>query len=118
SAIMESLEAEGLSAAVSNLCNRLSLAELAALFTLATAAVGNDSGPFHLAASLGLPGVVIFGPTLAPIWRPLGDTSTLLQCRDACAPNCQRRQCFRNYACLKAISPEMVMKELLAILNR
>ncbi|GMU80970.1 MAG: hypothetical protein AMXMBFR47_08410 [Planctomycetota bacterium] len=34
--------------------------------------VGNDSGPGHVAASLGVPTVTLFGPTQASVWRPLG----------------------------------------------
>lgn len=33
-------------------------------------AVGNDCGPMHLAGMLGLPGVVLFGPTSARQWAP------------------------------------------------
>ena len=33
--------------------------------------VGNDSGPSHLAAALGLGGAVLFGPTDPARWRPL-----------------------------------------------
>lgn len=110
--IMQHLEASGLGGSAINLCNQLSLPELAALFNLATVAVGNDSGPFHLAASMDLPGVVIFGPTLADIWRPLGVRSVLLQAREACDPKCHRRNCLRDYACLKAITPQMVVDKL------
>jgi ADP-heptose:LPS heptosyltransferase len=34
--------------------------------------VGNDSGPGHLAGVLGLPTLVLFGPTDPTRWRPLG----------------------------------------------
>jgi len=32
--------------------------------------IGNDSGPAHMAAALGLPGVVIFGSSSSVIWGP------------------------------------------------
>lgn len=34
--------------------------------------IGNDAGPTHLAAQLGVPTVAIFGPTPPQVWRPLG----------------------------------------------
>ncbi len=34
--------------------------------------IGNDSGPTHVAAQLGLPTVALFGPTDAQVWAPMG----------------------------------------------
>jgi ADP-heptose:LPS heptosyltransferase len=45
---------------------------VAAIASMATAFVGNDSGVSHLAAATGTPGVVLFGPTDPARWRPLG----------------------------------------------
>ncbi len=50
----------------------LELPTVAAIARLAAAFVGNDSGVSHLAAAVGAPGVVIFGPTDPARWRPLG----------------------------------------------
>ena len=50
----------------------LDLPTVAAIARLASAFVGNDSGVSHLAAAVGAPGVVIFGPTDPARWRPLG----------------------------------------------
>ncbi len=41
-------------------------------FTAAAAFVGNDSGPTHLAAMLGVPTVAIFGPSDPSVWAPAG----------------------------------------------
>jgi ADP-heptose:LPS heptosyltransferase len=40
--------------------------------SLARAAVGNDSGPTHLAAVVGCPTVALFGPTDPAVWAPVG----------------------------------------------
>jgi ADP-heptose:LPS heptosyltransferase len=88
-----------------NLCDQLSLAELAGLFRLCTGIVGNDSGPSHLAAAQQVPGVVIFGPSEPAIWGPLGKRSQVLRKAERCDPRCSRRACFADYRCLKAITP-------------
>lgn len=46
------------------------LAELARLLQGCAAFVGHDSGISHLAAAVGLPGVVLWGNTAEEIWRP------------------------------------------------
>lgn len=46
------------------------LAEVAQLMRDASAFVGNDSGPAHIAAAFGLPMVVMFGPSDPEIWAP------------------------------------------------
>lgn len=109
-AISEALAITG--TACPDLCNQLTLAELASLMTRVDLMVGNDSGPSHLASALGVRGVVIFGPTELAIWRPLGAQTTALQYRQACAPTCTRHQCLRQYACLQSITPEQVMTAL------
>jgi ADP-heptose:LPS heptosyltransferase len=46
------------------------LSEIKRLIGGASMFVGNDSGPAHLAAALGVPAVVIFGASDAAIWGP------------------------------------------------
>ena len=49
----------------------------------AVAVVGVDSGPLHLAAALGKPGVAIFGPTDPDRNGPYGNSIAVLRCTDA-----------------------------------
>jgi len=46
------------------------LPRLKTLMARASAFVGNDSGPAHMAAAFGLPSVVIFGNSDLELWRP------------------------------------------------
>jgi ADP-heptose:LPS heptosyltransferase len=46
--------------------------DLLAELSTSSGFVGNDSGPGHLAGTIGLPTVILFGPTDPAIWRPLG----------------------------------------------
>jgi heptosyltransferase-1 len=57
----------------------------------ARAVVGLDSGPMHLAAALGVPGVALFGPTDPERNGPVGDSFTVLRDPSA-ATSYQRRR--------------------------
>jgi heptosyltransferase I len=60
-----------------------SLSGLIWLTRRATAVVGIDSGPLHLAAALGKPGVAIFGPTDPARNGPYGGSVAVLRSPDA-----------------------------------
>lgn len=49
-----------------------SLVTVAERLAAAAVFVGNDSGPSHLAAALGVPTVVVFGPSDARVFAPVG----------------------------------------------
>jgi ADP-heptose:LPS heptosyltransferase len=54
------------------IAENLSLLQIAAILRRCTAYLGNDSGITHLASSLGLPTVALFGPTDPEVWGPRG----------------------------------------------
>ena len=112
SKILEILKANAETVTCTDLCNQLSLFELASLFTQVKAMVGNDSGPFHLAAALGARGCVIFGPTDIDLWRPLSDSSIVIKGDEACADECTKIGCIYENRCLKSITPELVLEKL------
>jgi lipopolysaccharide heptosyltransferase I len=62
------------SVSIANFAGVTSLSELVALLKAARLVVSNDTGPGHIAAALGVPVVLIFGPTnparVAPYGRP------------------------------------------------
>ena len=57
----------------------LPLRILAAVLKHCRLFVGNDSGIAHLAAGLGLPCVVLFGPTSPAHWAPIGRRISVLR---------------------------------------
>jgi heptosyltransferase-3 len=57
----------------------LPLAELAEQLQQCAAFIGHDSGVSHLAAALGLPGVILWGDTTEEIWRPPHETISVLK---------------------------------------
>ena len=58
------------------------LVQLCEIFQESSAIICNDSGAMHLANSLGLPVVAIFGPTSPSITGPVYDAITSIQCDD------------------------------------
>jgi heptosyltransferase-1 len=81
----------------------------------AAAVVGVDSGPLHLAAGLGKPGVAIFGPTDPARNGPYGDTFTVL--RSEAAVTTYKRGAGVD-ASMRAISPDEVFVALKGHLTR
>jgi len=57
----------------------LPLAELARLLATCQAFVGHDSGISHLAAAVGLPGLVLWADTAEEIWRPPSPSVVVLR---------------------------------------
>lgn len=62
------------------------IGEFAHLLKGARGFVGNDSGFSHLAGYLGIPTLVLFGPTDPVVWRPLGKNVTVLYKSLECSP--------------------------------
>jgi ADP-heptose:LPS heptosyltransferase len=66
-----------------NLVGQTSFGQLGALLRLASAYVGNDSAPSHLAAAAGIPTVTVFVDTDLRRFRPLGPESLAVAAGDA-----------------------------------
>ncbi len=79
----------------------------------ATAVIGVDSGPLHMAAAMGKPGVAIFGPTDPARNGPYGDTMQVL--RAPSAETTYKRGASIDPAML-AISPDAVFQSLKTVL--
>jgi heptosyltransferase-1 len=79
----------------------------------AAAIVGVDSGPMHIAAALGKPGVAIFGPTDPARNGPYGGSLRVLRCADAVTTYQRGEEIDES---MRAISPDEVFEELRAAL--
>ena len=80
----------------------------------AAAVLGVDSGPLHVAAALGKPGVAIFGPTDPARNGPYGGTIRVL--RDSSARTTYKRGAEID-ASMRAITPEIVTAVLSGLLR-
>lgn len=90
-----------------------SLAEIRSLLGRAALFVGGDSGPAHIAATTGVPMVVLYGPTTAAVWGPWRDPALVTEIVDngplPCRP-CDQRTCEPgDFRCLRGIGPGAVV---------
>lgn len=95
-----------------NIVGKTSLLELAAMLKAATAGVGPDSGPAHLAAAVGTPFVTLFGPTPSKRMAPYNCEHLVVKSDISCAP-CYKKKCpDLDRRCMRLISAEAVMEKL------
>lgn len=69
-----------------DLSGQTSLDELVALFASARLLISNDTGPLHLASSVGTPTVGIFGPETPSLFGPRGPQHRVIYKNLACSP--------------------------------
>jgi len=90
---------------------RCTISEIGALIKRSSLFISNDSGPVHIAASLNVPVISIFGrnnPGLSPLrWKPLGLRSIYLHKPAGCL-KCQAHQCTKKFLCLRSIKAKEV----------
>lgn len=94
---------------VTNRTGPLSIAALVQLYETADLAIGADSGPAHLAATMGVATLVLFsGTNRAEQWRPRGAQVVVLRHDVPCAP-CHQHDCpFADHPCMRNIDPRSV----------
>lgn len=93
---------------VVNLCKKLELLEIPVLAEDAMGSISNDTGPAHLLAAAQKPLLVICGPTDPLRVKPVGPHVKTLQAELPCI-RCYQPTCS-HLSCMKAITPEMVLK--------
>jgi len=84
------------------LAGRTTVRQYVAILKRCTLFVGNDNGPMHMAAALGVPVVALFGPSNPAKWGPFGTHAEVLynglDCRSCFHPTCTRGEanCMRQ----------------------
>jgi heptosyltransferase-1 len=84
----------------------LTLGQLTALIRRARVFVAGDTGPMHIAWTVGTPVVAVYGPTDPVVNRPGGAWSTVAYQKVFCSP-CRNRGCIAR-TCLHALDPGVV----------
>lgn len=91
---------------------------LAAILERTSCFLGNDGGISHIAAAVGVPSVLIYGPTNPDIWAPKGGNVRIIRGDISCSPchlkggnNCKNRKC------LESISVDTVVKQVKTVIS-
>jgi ADP-heptose:LPS heptosyltransferase len=89
--------------------------ELMAILEVCDLFIGNNSGPLHIAAALGLPTVSVTGPTNLDRFAPRGPADRIIRRDLPCSP-CGRGRCW-HHTCLRSIDPQEVHREAVRVLR-
>lgn len=102
------------------LTGKLTLGEVAAFLTKCSLFITTDSGPMHIGVAMNVPIVTMFGASPVPGFFPYTDKAILIAAKEKCHP-CGKHICPRledNFACMKNIKPEEVLKAAHELLER
>jgi len=94
---------------------QLSLTESVALMKRASAYVGLDTGPMHIAAMAGVPVAALFGPTHPERVGPYGVRNVIVQAEKVPCLCCRKRVCD-HMSCMRGISVEQVFAAVMGLL--
>ncbi len=100
-----------------NLAGKTPLPELAALMSMCSVVVGNDSGGTHLAAALAIPVVSIFGQTNPAVTGPRAKYVRIIAAPTPAANRRIEREAPTAQALLAAIPADTVFEAALEVMN-
>lgn len=100
-----------------NIAGKTSLSQLLALLKRSSLLITNDSGPLHLATSLGVSTVSFFGPETPMLYGPNGNGHVIHYSALYCSPclnvfNAKTAQCAGNNICMKSIRVGEVLDKM------
>ncbi len=102
-----------------SLAGQMRFAELPGVLRRLDLYIGNDSGPGHLAASLGIPTLTLLASASQPVvWAPSGPSVVTVRRALACAP-CHLTDlanCPHGHACMRSLSVDSAWEALLRAL--
>ena len=101
-----------------NLCGLISPRETAAVIERAEVFLGPDSGPMHLAASVGVPCVIAFSARGLPgVWFPAGEQHQIIYHQPECF-NCGLETCVvMQKKCMRSITVDEMEQAVSRVLN-
>lgn len=106
------LSAKGNARSLQDLTGKTDLHGLISIIQKASLVITNDSAPLHIADSLRIPTLAIFGPTDPKKYGPRRAGSAALSKRLFCQP-CEKAQCRYGHECLKELEvPEVRAKAI------
>ena len=99
-----------------NLAGKTTVKQLAAVVRQCKLFIGNETGPMHIAASVGTPVISFFGPQVSDRFQPFSQKKIVLERYLDCKP-CDQVICRRpEHPCMDGISVKdaiMAVEEIL-----
>ena len=99
------------------LAGKTNLRQLCAFMRRANLVISADSGPLHIASSVGAKTIALFGPTRPEVTGPRGNNTTVILHHEV---GCNRASCYYldcpSNICMQAITVEEVAAEVKKIL--
>ncbi len=118
--IMGSHKEAELAQAINDICDgkayemagKTELGQAIDIMSLADLVITNDSGLMHVAAALGCKLIAIYGSSNPSFTPPLTKKAKIMELDMTCRP-CMQRECpDQHLKCLRDITPEMVLSEI------
>jgi len=106
--------------AVASMAGKTALADLPRLLATCALYVGNDSGPKHIAAAVGVPTLGVHSGVVDPVeWGPMGPRAVALRRNMTCSPCylANAEDCPRALACLRFLEPSLVYEAAAMLLK-
>lgn len=95
-----------------NFCGCFNLRKTLAFTKQCDLIAGCDSGNLHIAASVGVPVIGIYGPMNTEKWRAFSNDSVIIKTDLPCQPCSLKKKCKRDYQCIKDITTDEVMRAI------
>ncbi|HZI94392.1 MAG TPA: glycosyltransferase family 9 protein [Patescibacteria group bacterium] len=93
----------------------MTLGQLTALIRRSRVFLAGDTGPMHIAWTIGTPVVAVYGPTDPVVNRPGGEHSAIAYQKVFCSP-CRNRGCIAR-TCLENLPPENVAEAAFGVIR-
>jgi lipopolysaccharide heptosyltransferase II len=90
-----------------SIVGQTAIGELKGVLACSALLVSNDTGAAHVSAALGVPTVIVFGPTEHIATRPLSSLASIVRHDVECSP-CMLRDCPIDHRCMVGVSVELV----------
>lgn len=101
---------------VAQLAGKTDLPTLKGLLSTASVLISNDTGSAHVGAALGIPTVVVFGPTEHFATRPYSDKAIVVHHPVECSP-CMLRDCPIDHRCMTGVQVDEVFAAVEGLLG-
>jgi len=100
-----------------NLVGKTDIMQLAVVIKKCKCFLTPDSAPMHVASAMQVPVIALFGPTDSHRHIPPAKKLVVIEKKLECSPCYSSRCKIFTHACMKTITPEQVLKEVLKMME-